>query len=97
MSEDKPEQVPLLVRLEPALKEELDRLRFEEGLRINFIVNTAIREWLHRYNAPIDAVRRGVVKQMAKAARERAKEEREWDRFQQRAAKKAGRKRKETR
>ena len=91
MAKAKPDLIPVLVRIDADLKAELDRFRQEEGILMSYIVNTAVREWIERYNAPIDKVRRLVEKKMAKEQKERKKEEREWQRHQERMQPKAGR------
>jgi len=88
MVKEKPAVIPVLVRIDAQLKAELDRFREEDGILMSYIVNTAVREWIDRYNAPIDAARRHVEKQMAKREKERQKEEREWQRYQDRVARK---------
>jgi hypothetical protein len=85
LAKSKHPTIPLLVRLDGDLEGELDRLRDEEGLVTAFVVNEAVREWLERYYAPMDTVRRHVTKQLKKDRNARDKEESEWQRFQPRA------------
>ena len=88
MAKAKADLIPILVRIDADLKAALDRLRQEEGILTSYVVNTAIREWIHRFNAPIEKASRNLEKSMAKERKERQKEEKEWQRHQDRVVRK---------
>lgn len=43
-------RIPTSIRLDANLKAELEKIRVETGTPIVFIVNKAVREWIHKRN-----------------------------------------------